>query len=69
MDTHVNTEMKIVDKMDTAGYSPIRRNKLMQGTNIKAVRLKRGMSQQELADAIGVTKSTISKYEKGQKRT
>lgn len=39
----------------------------MQGTNIKAVRLKRGMSQQELADAIGVTKSTISKYEKGQR--
>lgn len=39
----------------------------MQGTNIKAVRLKRGMSQQELADTIGVTKSTISKYEKGQR--
>ena len=39
----------------------------MQGTNIKAVRLRRGMSQQELADAIGVTKSTISKYEKGQR--
>lgn len=39
----------------------------MQGTNIKAMRLKRGMSQQELADAIGVTKSTISKYEKGQR--
>lgn len=35
------------------------------GKRIKAARQKAGMSQEELAQSIGVTKSTISKYEKG----
>lgn len=35
------------------------------GKRIKSARQKVGMSQEELAQTIGVTKSTISKYEKG----
>lgn len=42
----------------------------MNNINITAVRLRRtrrlkGMTQQELADKVGLSKSTISKYEKG----
>lgn len=33
------------------------------GENIRLVRIKAGISQEELAKAVGVTKSTISKYE------
>ncbi len=37
------------------------------GNNIRTARLQKGISQEELALAIGVTKSTISKYELGQR--
>ena len=33
--------------------------------HLKELRLKNGMTQQEVADKLGVTKATISKYEKG----
>lgn len=35
------------------------------GENIKQLRLARGMTQEELANRLGVKKSAISKYEKG----
>ena len=37
------------------------------GENIRKARIKRGLSQEELARAIGITKSTISKYELGHR--
>lgn len=38
------------------------------GNRIKELRLDRGLSQQQLADRIGTTKATISKWEKGQRQ-
>jgi len=38
------------------------------GQNIRANRLARGMSQSDLADAIGVTFQQVQKYEKGTNR-
>jgi transcriptional regulator with XRE-family HTH domain len=38
------------------------------GKKIRALRLERGMSQSELADAIGVTFQQVQKYEKGANR-
>ena len=35
------------------------------GEALKKLRLQRGLTQQDVADVMGVTKSTISKYEKG----
>lgn len=35
---------------------------------LKDLRIKRGYTQQEVADFLGVTKATISKYEKGQRQ-
>lgn len=32
---------------------------------LRAIRLERGLTQQQLADAIGVTKSTMAKYDRG----
>lgn len=41
----------------------------MQDTDyLKRIRIKCGFTQQEVADRIGVTKATISKYEKGIRR-
>lgn len=37
------------------------------GSKIKLLRKKRGISQEELANVLDVTKSTISKYELGQR--
>ena len=37
----------------------------LKNGRLKELRLKTGHTQQEIADALGVTKSTISKYEKG----
>ena len=34
--------------------------------NLKEIRLKRGMTQQELADAVGITQSQIARYESGE---
>lgn len=36
--------------------------------HLKKLRMQRGYTQQEVADLIGVTKSTISKYENGQRQ-
>jgi transcriptional regulator with XRE-family HTH domain len=38
------------------------------GSNIRARRTEIGMSQTELADALGVTFQSVQKYEKGQSR-
>lgn len=38
------------------------------GERIKAIRLKKGISQQELADKIGVTQSAVSHLEIGMRR-
>lgn len=38
------------------------------GNRIKEIRLDRGLSQRQLADRIGTTKATISKWEKGQRQ-
>lgn len=37
------------------------------GDALRKLRIQHGYTQQEVADVIGVTKSTISKYEKGQR--
>jgi transcriptional regulator with XRE-family HTH domain len=41
-------------------------NQNISGKRIKSLRLEKGLSQEEVAQAIGVTKSTISKYERGE---
>ena len=35
---------------------------------LKKLRIQNGYTQQEVADKLGITKATISKYEKGQRR-
>lgn len=37
------------------------------GKNIRSVRINRGLSQEQLAQALGVTKATISRYENGNR--
>lgn len=37
----------------------------MAREHLKSLRLQHGLTQQDVADFLGVTKSTISKYEKG----
>lgn len=41
---------------------------IKENLHLKNLRMERGLTQQDVADAIGVTKATISKYEKGQRR-
>ena len=36
--------------------------------HLKNLRLQKGLTQQEVADKLGVSKATISKYEKGQRK-
>src|SRR5882762_9514129 len=43
-------------------------NDAIVGHNIRANRLAQGMSQSDLADAIGVTFQQVQKYEKGTNR-
>lgn len=39
----------------------------MCGDRLRSLRIKNGYTQQEVAEKIGVTKATISKYEAGQR--
>lgn len=39
----------------------------MYGDRLRSLRVKNGYTQQEVAEKIGVTKATISKYEAGQR--
>jgi len=41
-------------------------NKLILKNNLKKIRLEKNMSQQELADMVGVSRNTISSIETGQ---
>lgn len=41
------------------------KEKKYSNDHLRDLRLKHGLTQQEVADKIGVTKATISKYEKG----
>lgn len=41
---------------------------MKSGNILRELRINKGYSQQELADAVGVTKAAISKYETGQRR-
>ena len=34
--------------------------------NLKRIRLEKGLTQQHLADALGVTRSTVAAYESGR---
>lgn len=38
---------------------------MMLGDNIKALRKQRGLSQEMLAQQLGVVRQTVSKWEKG----
>lgn len=40
----------------------------MNGTEIKDIRKKRGLTQQELADIIGVDRVTVARWEIGAKK-
>lgn len=42
------------------------KSKLILKNNLKEVRTKKNMSQQELADLVGVSRNTISSLETGQ---
>ena len=42
-----------------------RRNEIMFAENLQALRKQKGWSQEQLADAIGVTRQTVSKWELG----
>ena len=42
--------------------------KIMNGDGIKELRKKLGLTQQELADKIGVARVTIARWETGQKK-
>ena len=37
------------------------------GENIKAARIRKGLTQQELAEALNTTKSAVSRYELGKR--
>ena len=37
----------------------------MLSHNLKTLRMKRGMSQEELAEKVSVVRQTVSKWEKG----
>jgi transcriptional regulator with XRE-family HTH domain len=50
-----------------AGRAPDAVDKLV-GRNIRVLRLAKGLSQTELADALGVTFQQVQKYEKGTNR-
>ena len=41
-------------------------DKLVLKNNLKAIRLKKNISQQQLADMVGVSRNTISSIETGQ---
>ncbi|PWK07035.1 helix-turn-helix domain-containing protein [Tumebacillus permanentifrigoris] len=41
---------------------------MLHGRTIRLVRVAKGMSQDELADHIGITKVYVSKIEKGERR-
>lgn len=41
--------------------------KRLWGSNIRTQRLTCGLSQKQLADAVGVEQSTVSKWESGRK--
>ncbi len=41
-------------------------DRLILNTNLKEIRTKRGLSQQELAALVGVSRNTISSIETGQ---
>lgn len=62
-----------VYKLVSFGYTNLGSQKggiekiMHQGTRIKEARLAKGMSQNELATALGVSKPTISRYELGQR--
>ena len=43
-------------------------DKLVLKNNVKIVRMEKGLSQQELADMVGVSRNTISSIETGQVR-
>jgi len=42
------------------------KNKLILKNRLKEIRKEKGMSQQELADMVGVSRNTISSLETGQ---
>ncbi len=41
-------------------------DKLILKNNLKSIRLEKGISQQQLADMVGVSRNTISSIETGQ---
>ena len=38
----------------------------MTGTDLRAARLSRGLTQQQLADALGVTRNSVARWERGE---
>lgn len=41
-------------------------NKMTQGDNIRSLRAREGLTQQQLADLVGVTKETVCRWERGR---
>ena len=42
------------------------KNELVLKNNLKEIRIKKGLSQKELSDVVGVSRNTISSIETGQ---
>mgnify|MGYP003372000237 FL=1 len=40
-------------------------NNMAQGDNIKCLRTREGLTQQQFADMLGVTKETVCRWERG----
>ena len=60
------TENETVDIEDTEFWTEMNRNRV--GNLLEAARLKAGLSQEQLADAVKIRQNMVSEYENGRRR-
>ncbi len=68
LDIFVNPFFKKLTNRIHLGILNLSCSLMKQETELKELRVKYGYTQQDIADVLGVTKATISKYENGQRR-